>query len=260
MQEPLTTAERLGAGLALAGLAIFGTLGLVTGASGTSQYLAIVSLLGFVIHHARRQPLPDRLAVALGVVACTHLAGGLVHVGDSVLYNADPGTELLQYDHPAHALATFVATMLVWELYLRPLVGTCRRGLVLVGVLAGLGLGAVNEMVEFLSTLVQDGSHVGGYENTGWDLVTNAGAGVAAGLVLRRSALPRSAGQQDLVGGCRLEPAHVAEGDQIFVDAGAGVLPWEVRFADAVEAAGVEEVVHVERLAHDGVRERALPE
>jgi hypothetical protein len=42
-------------------------------------------------------------------------------------------------------------------------------------------------MVEFLSTLAHSGSHVGGYANTGWDLVCNTGGGLAAGAFLRRS-------------------------------------------------------------------------
>jgi hypothetical protein len=52
---------------------------------------------------------------------------------------------------------------------------------------AALGLGALNEMVEFLATLAHHGAHAGGYWNTGWDLVCNfIGAG-AAGLVIARS-------------------------------------------------------------------------
>jgi hypothetical protein len=50
-----------------------------------------------------------------------------------------------------------------------------------------LGLGALNEMVEFIATLAHHGAHAGGYWNTGWDLVANFAGATAAGLVLVRS-------------------------------------------------------------------------
>ena len=118
-----------------------------------------------------------------------HLSGGLIRVGDDVLYNASPGVELLRYDHFAHALGIFFGTQLLWELLVRDAVQPARRGhLVVVCLLAGLGLGAVNETIEFLATLAHGsgGSHVGGYRNTGWDLVVNLVAGLSAGLVLHQ--------------------------------------------------------------------------
>jgi hypothetical protein len=40
-------------------------------------------------------------------------------------------------------------------------------------VCMGVGLGALNEVVEFVMTLTLPETNVGGYENTGWDLVSN---------------------------------------------------------------------------------------
>jgi hypothetical protein len=46
---------------------------------------------------------------------------------------------------------------------------------------AGLGFGALNEVVEFVATLLIPETNVGGYRNTGWDLVSNLiGATTAA--------------------------------------------------------------------------------
>jgi hypothetical protein len=36
-----------------------------------------------------------------------------------------------------------------------------------------MGFGAANEVVEFIATITLPGTNVGGYENTGWDLVAN---------------------------------------------------------------------------------------
>ena len=38
---------------------------------------------------------------------------------------------------------------------------------------AGMGFGAFNEIVEFVATLTVPDTNVGGYINTGWDLVAN---------------------------------------------------------------------------------------
>ena len=165
----------------------FATHGLVNEVPGTLEYVVTVSGLAALLFALRTRALPAPVAFAAAASAVVHLAGGLVRVGDNVLYNATPGPELLQYDHFGHALGTFVGAQLVWELLVRDVHAVSRRGpLVAVTVLAALGLGAVNEAVEFVATLTHGGSHVGGYTNTGWDLVTNAFAGLVAGVVIHR--------------------------------------------------------------------------
>jgi hypothetical protein len=46
-------------------------------------------------------------------------------------------------------------------------------GLLTLCVAAGNGFGAANEVVEFIATLTLPGTNVGGYTNTGWDMVSN---------------------------------------------------------------------------------------
>jgi hypothetical protein len=58
--------------------------------------------------------------------------------------------------------------------------------MLLVCVAAGMGFGALNEMIEFIATHLLPENSIGDYENTGWDLVANfAGALVAAALIRR---------------------------------------------------------------------------
>jgi hypothetical protein len=81
----------------------------------------------------------------------------------------------------------FVGALLVWEVLVRDAFAFTGRGsLVAVTMLAALGLGAVNEAMEFVATVTHGGSHVGGHTNTGWDLVTNTFAGLLAGVVIHR--------------------------------------------------------------------------
>lgn len=122
----------------------------------------------------------------LSLWGAAHMAGGLVHVApDTVLYSwwLVPGR--LKFDQVVHAYGFGVATWVVWQglrkglVDPRPTVGTS-----FLAFSAGLGLGALNEVVEFVAVLTIPETNVGGYENTGWDLVANAvGALVAVGAI-----------------------------------------------------------------------------
>jgi putative membrane protein len=187
VRSPLTPPESRALALVATALAVFGVYGVLGRVPGTAEYLLTIAVLAGTIAVLRRRPLPGRLADALSVAAIVHLAGGLVPVGDDVLYNASPGWDVLRYDHVAHALAVFCGVQLVWELIIGPATGPSDRArVVVVCALAGLGLGAVNETVEFLTTMARGGGHAGGYVNTGWDLVTNLVAAVAAAVALHR--------------------------------------------------------------------------
>jgi len=177
------------AALSVVGVAVvgFAVHGVVNETPGTLEYVLTVSGLVTLLSTLRTRALPAPIAFAAATSAVVHLAGGLVQVGDDVLYNTSPGPELLRYDHIGHALGIFVGALLVWEVLVRDAFAVTGRGsLVAVTTLAALGLGAVNEAVEFVATLTHGGSHVGGYTNTGWDLVTNTCAGLLAGVVIHR--------------------------------------------------------------------------
>lgn len=177
------------AALSVVGVAVggFAVHGVTDGIPGTFAYVFTVSGLVVLLCTLRTRVLPAPVVFAAAASAVVHLAGGLVRVGDEVLYNTSLGPELLRYDHFGHALGIFVGALLVWELLVRDACAATGRGsLVAVTTLAALGLGAVNEAVEFLTTLTNGGSHVGGYTNTGWDLVTNTFAGLLAGVVIHR--------------------------------------------------------------------------
>ena len=180
-RPPLSAAERRSLGVALVATVVLGTYGVVDGAHNTIGYVASVIVVTGALARVRRQPLPPALAAALAALVIGHLAGGLLSVGDDVLYNADPDVEALQYDHLFHAAASAVAAVTLWGLT-RTHVTSVSVGLLFAG-LGALGLGALNELVEFASTLAHDGGHVGGYLNTGWDFVSNA-LGVTVACIL----------------------------------------------------------------------------
>ncbi len=173
-------------GLASVGVAIHSDLAV--------RYLVVVSVLLVVI--AR---LEDRFGLGAGVLwafsvwGLAHMAGGIVPLGQDpsgggrVLYNASLVPHLVRYDQAVHAFGFGYSALACGRVLRSWLPGApATRGPAVLAALAGLGVGAVNEVVEFLSTLVLAETHVGGFENTGWDLVFNLlGATVAAAWLVR---------------------------------------------------------------------------
>jgi uncharacterized membrane protein YjdF len=172
----------------------FGVYGFAVGAPSTPAYELSVAALVVVVVMVRKAPLPGALVIALAVDALVHLAGGLVQVGGSGLYNVGIGatssswhSRFLQYDHGAHAFGSFLGALALWVLLAPPAPDAARRReLTVLCVLAGMGIGAFNELIEFIATLAHAGAHVGGYDNTGWDLVSNTVGALAAGVVIAR--------------------------------------------------------------------------
>jgi hypothetical protein len=136
----------------------------------------------------------------LSLWGLAHMAGGLIPVpadwpidaGSRVLYSLWLIPNYLKYDQIVHACGFGVATWVCWQ----GLVGAIRKGggavrptagLMILTASAGMGLGALNELIEFVATLLIPDTNVGGYLNTGWDLVANfVGASAAAAIIYAR--------------------------------------------------------------------------
>jgi hypothetical protein len=134
---------------------------------------------------------------ALSAWGLAHVAGGLMPVpaswpikgGAHVLYNLWLVPGLLKYDQVVHAYGFGVVTWACWQglrgaFARRGVPARPTAGLLTLCVAAGMGFGAANEVVEFLATRVLPETNVGGYENTGWDLVSNTVGCLAAALLI----------------------------------------------------------------------------
>lgn len=179
--------------VAVAGSAAFGfgAYGFATAAGLTVPYLFVVVAGGVAVMAVdRRVAFSGVVAAGLTAWAVAHLAGGLVGLdGDRVLYNAVLGPGV-RYDNVVHFFGFGVAGIACWEALSHFTVWAVRpsaRATALIVWLFGMGVGAVNEVVEFGVSQVVEDSNVGGYLNTGRDLVANLlGAAVAGLLVARR--------------------------------------------------------------------------
>lgn len=167
-------------------------------------YIVVMLLLiaGIAVLH-RRVGLTAPLLWALSLWGLLHMAGGLVplpaswpHQGEhAVLYSWWLVPDRLKYDQLVHAYGFGTTTWVCWHALSRgwrqpdgqpvqPSFGT-----LLLCLAAGIGFGALNEVVEFVAVLTIPNTNVGGYENTGWDLVSNlTGAALAAVLIRLTSA------------------------------------------------------------------------
>ena len=188
------------AGFTFAYLAAALATGLRSGNSEFLFYIAVMLvLIGLVWAVNRSAQLSTGALWALSVWGLIHMAGGLVTVPAGWPVNAEsrvlyslwliPGR--IKYDHVVHAYGFGVTTWVCWQ----GLEAAIRRrsgrppapafGLLVLAVAAGLGFGALNEVVEFAATLTMPETNVGGYINTGWDLVANTVGAVTAVVLIR---------------------------------------------------------------------------
>jgi hypothetical protein len=157
-------------------------------------YIAtMVALVALVVLSLRKAEYPGPMLWALSIWGLAHMAGGGVPVAGSVLYNLHlvPLVEteqyfILKYDQLVHAYGFGVTAWLLHHLLTRHFPET--RGTATAYVypaLGAMGLGALNEMIEFSAVLMVPDTNVGGYYNTALDLCFNAGGAVFAMLIVR---------------------------------------------------------------------------
>jgi len=118
-----------------------------------------------------------------------HMAGGGIPVKGDVLYKLIliPITEsIFRYDQFVHIIGFGVATLIMFEV-LKPKLRPIKHwtAISLVVVMAGLGVGAVNEIIEYVATLLTPETGVGGYDNTLLDLISDLIGALFALMVIR---------------------------------------------------------------------------
>jgi hypothetical protein len=161
----------------------FSTYGIVTGARLTIAYAILVVAAAIVVAFA-----DTRVRFSRGVLWCLavwgvlHMAGGLIEFRNgAVLYNVSWGIPVVRYDRLVHAFGFGTTVALCWQVLRNRLhVRTVTTAVAILAWLGGMGFGAFNETIEFVISRLTE-TNVGGYANTGWDLIANtAGCTVVA--------------------------------------------------------------------------------
>lgn len=165
-------------------------------------YIAVMLILIGVFTFVHwRAPLTTSLIWGLSVWGLLHMAGGLTPLPNGWPYDGEHQVfyswwiipERLKYDQVLHAYGFGLMTVLCWHVLRSGLWRATKirlqptLGILTLCAAAGIGFGALNEVIEFIAVLTLPDTNIGGYENTGWDLVSNlVGAVLAAGLIRAR--------------------------------------------------------------------------
>jgi len=155
--------------------------------------VVIVSLMLLVILTNHKVNYPNGILWGLAIWSILHMSGGGLYIGKTRLYDlilwpivGEPYL-ILKYDQLIHIFGFGVTTFLMYSL-IKPLLNKNIKkwcALSIVIIMAGLGAGALNEIIEFFVTIFTSSSGVGGYVNTALDLVSNLiGAAIAMAFII----------------------------------------------------------------------------
>jgi len=145
-------------------------------------YVGVIVLLFILILFTnKRVNYPNLVLWGLAVWGFLHMSGGALRIGSEKIYGlvlipivGEP-YNILRYDHLGHIFGFGVATLVMFVL-LKPLIKFPIKNwwkISLIIMMAGMGVGAFNEVVEFVTTVFVSETGVGGYINTSLDLVSN---------------------------------------------------------------------------------------
>ncbi|MAF79742.1 hypothetical protein CL629_01545 [bacterium] len=140
----------------------------------------VVFFFLLIIYSDKKVQYPLDVLWGLSFWSLMHMAGGGIFIKGVKLYEMmilplSSEYSILRYDQVVHIIGFGVATYLMYIL-LRPLLDMekitwVRLGIVVV--MAGLGVGALNEIIEFSLVVILPETGVGGYINTSLDLVAD---------------------------------------------------------------------------------------
>ncbi|MFH1787243.1 MAG: DUF2238 domain-containing protein [archaeon] len=157
------------------------------------MYVGIVVLLFIIILLTnKRMNYPNVVLIGLSIWGAMHMLGG-VKIGDSVVYAkmlinivGEP-YNILKYDQFVHLFGFGIATLAMFVLFKPFLKFPIQRwtSISIITIMAGFGVGALNEMIEFTATVLVPETGVGGFINTSLDLVADFVGAVFAMIYIR---------------------------------------------------------------------------
>ena len=164
-------------------------------------YLGVTVGIGLLlITTARKSGLDHLVLWMLSIWGLLHMLGGILPVGDTVLYGwriypfLDRGGDffILKMDQVIHLYGFMVAAMVMHQLISKRSVDWVHPGmLIFFAAIGSLGLSAVNEIIEFLAFASLEETGVGDIYNMGLDLIFNA-CGALAGAFIQQYRFKRT--------------------------------------------------------------------
>ncbi len=153
-------------------------------------YIAtMLVILAFVLLTIGKSNLPTWPLSLLCLWGLFHLLGGGLAVGSGVLYgyvlfpiSLNGDFTILRFDQVVHFYGFGLVTLIIYYL-LRRSTALANIWIGFLAIFTAMGFGALNELIEFLADLSVLESGVGGYYNTGLDIVANALGAICAALI-----------------------------------------------------------------------------
>ena len=146
-------------------------------------YVAVIIFIFALLYGTLdKTRIPAWILAGLSLWGLMHMLGGSLPTPDGVLYNwrmltvfeGDGELYILKFDQFVHAYLYAVVALLFLHL-LRNYFGN-RHSQILIGFIAisaAMGVGALNEIIEYIAVLTIPDNNVGGYHNTALDIVFN---------------------------------------------------------------------------------------
>ncbi|MDF1815244.1 MAG: DUF2238 domain-containing protein [Verrucomicrobiales bacterium] len=181
-------------------LAVAGIVIILGGNHEFLLYLVVMMMIILaVIGVYKRAGISRGVLWGFSIWGVLHLIGGLTpipaHWHDSdttgVVYNWRVVPGYLKYDQMVHGFGVGLVTWLCWQalaVRVRSFDGSALKptlGMLAICAAAGMGFGALNEVIEFFAVMLLPKTNVGDYVNTGWDLVANLAGASVTGMVIR---------------------------------------------------------------------------
>lgn len=177
-----------------AALVIFTTIFLLRKNYEFLGYVAVILFfMWLIVYTNNKVNYPLALVWGLTAWSIMHMSGGGILISGKKLYETmifnivgEPYF-IFKYDQLVHIIGFGVATFAMYTL-LNPILRPSSRkiSLAIVVIMAGLGVGALNEIIEFFMTVFMANNGVGGYVNNSIDLVANLIGATIAGIFIVR--------------------------------------------------------------------------
>lgn len=171
----------------------FGIYYLITKNYEFIWYVAILFfLIALVSFIHKKYRLTTGTLLGASIWGLIHMMGGSIYINGTKLYNIIifriasaevAGTEIFRYDQFAHFYCYIFVTLIlfyVFRNYVKETTNWFTFSIILI--LASIGVGAINELAEFIPVLFLHYTGVGDYFNTLWDIVFNT-IGALVGII-----------------------------------------------------------------------------
>jgi len=178
-------------------LLIFGGYYLNAGNYEFMLYIGVIVILGlFIAANLHKGIFDNAILWMLSIWGLLHMVGGGVRIGGNSVYSLhlidiiDKGGQfyVLKMDQLIHFYGFFVCAVLVYKLLIATGSDDSKspKLMVFIAWLGSMGLGALNEVVEFMAFISLDKTGVGDLYNTGLDLIFNLLGALVGAFVARK--------------------------------------------------------------------------